>query len=212
MATELQGVSVLGYISVEKEATARRVVESHYPGVLHCDDVAAVQDEDVRGWSLKLSQAALVLIGAGPPCQGVSGLNADRKGALRDARSCLYVHVSRITQLVKGHFRWCQVHTLMESVSSMDHVDRDHMSRDFGEQPVHIDAGTLLGVTGRACIGALGSLLRGKVQLLTRRRQSMYDAFCEAGASRGLGGRLGQSGSDHIFPYLCNLQAVINSR
>ena len=143
VATELQGVSVLGYVSVEKEAAARRVVETHYPGVLHYDDVAAVQDEDVRGWSLKFSQAALVLIGAGPPCQGVSGLNADRKGALHDARSCLYVHVSRITQLVKGHFRWCQVHTLMESVSSMDQVDRDHMSRDFGAQPVHIDAGTL---------------------------------------------------------------------
>ena len=143
VATELQGVSVLGYVSVEKEAAARRVVESHYPGVLHYDDVAAVQDEDVRGWSLKFSEGALVLIGAGPPCQGVSGLNADRKGALRDARSCLYVHVSRITQLVKGHFRWCQVHTLMESVSSMDQADRDHMSRDFGAQPVHIDAGNL---------------------------------------------------------------------
>ena len=143
VATELQGVSVLGYISVEKEPTARRVVESHYPGVIHYDDAAAVQDEDVRGWSLKFSQAALVVIGAGPPCQGVSGLNADRKGALRDARSCLYVHVSRITQLVKEHFRWCQVHTLMECVSSMDHVDRDHMSSDFGAQPVRIDAGNL---------------------------------------------------------------------
>ena len=35
VAMDLQGVSVLGYVSVEKEAHARRVIESHYPGALH---------------------------------------------------------------------------------------------------------------------------------------------------------------------------------
>lgn len=79
-------------------------------------------------WGLRFSQCSLVVIGAGPPCQGVSG------------RSCLFVHVSRVRDLVKRHFTWAAVHVLMESVSSMDEAV---MSDDFGSQPVHIDAGTL---------------------------------------------------------------------
>ena len=38
----------------------------------------------VREWSRDYSQASVVLVGGGPPCQGVSGLNSDRKGALKD--------------------------------------------------------------------------------------------------------------------------------
>ena len=143
VAMDLQGVSVLGYVSVEKEAHARRVIESHYPGALHYHDVTTITAVEVEAWSLKFSQADLVIVGAGPPCQGVSGLNSDRKGALRDARSSLFVHVTRIATLARQNFRWCQVHTLMESVSSMDTSDRDIMSDDFGGAPVHIDAGQM---------------------------------------------------------------------
>ena len=72
-----------------------------------------------------------------------SGLNADRKGALRDERSRLFVHVPRITALVRQCFPWCQVHCLMESVASMDQVDRDTMSVAFGTQPWKCDAGSV---------------------------------------------------------------------
>ena len=89
-------------------------------------------------WSLRSSQCSLVSIGAGPPCQGVSGLNSDRRGA----RSSLFVHVSRVRRLVQSQFPWAAVHVLMESVSSMDEEDRKVMSEDFGELPVHIDAGS----------------------------------------------------------------------
>lgn len=51
-------------------------------------------------WSLKFGQCCLVLLGAGPPCQGVSGLNWGRKGALKDARSSLFSHVGRIRGMV----------------------------------------------------------------------------------------------------------------
>ena len=40
-----------------------------------------------------------------------------------------FTHVSRISQLVRAAFPWCQVHTLMESVSSMDEVDRGYHER-----------------------------------------------------------------------------------
>ena len=58
------------------------------------DDVRTVTEEVVLQWSTQFSSAGVVLIGAGPPCQGVSGLNADKKGALKDARSCLFADVS----------------------------------------------------------------------------------------------------------------------
>ena len=58
--------------------------------------------------------------GAGPPCQGVS---------------CLFTHVKRLRTLVQKHFPWAQVHTLMESVASMDEVDKDIMSQSFGDVP-----------------------------------------------------------------------------
>ena len=66
---------------------------------------------------------------------------ADRKGALRDERSKLFVHVQRILGAVRLHFPWCQVHGLMESVSSMDPQDRQVMSASFGSQPWKCDAG-----------------------------------------------------------------------
>ena len=143
VAMDLQSVAICGYVSVESNPSARRVVESQYPGVVHYDTVEEIQDQDVKEWSLRFSQCSLVLLGAGPPCQGVSGLNSDRRGALKDARSSLFVHVSRIRDLLRAHFPWSGVHALMESVSSMDRCDRDIMSQDFGCDPVHIDAGSL---------------------------------------------------------------------
>lgn len=142
VALELS-VPVVGYVSVEKHEPARRVVERHYPGVLHYPDVTSIESEHIRQWSTRFSQTTLVLIGAGPPCQGVSGLNADRRGALKDERSCLFQEIPRIRDEVKRFFVWCPVFVLMESVASMDRGDREIMSHGIGEEPVRCDAGTL---------------------------------------------------------------------
>ena len=80
----------------------------------HVTDVEEVNEEMVMGWALQHSGAGVVLLGAGPPCQGVSGLNADRRGAQQDERSRLYVHVPRIKELVRQYFSWAQVHHLVE--------------------------------------------------------------------------------------------------
>ena len=81
-----------------------------------------------------------MLVGAGPPCQGVSGLNADRKGAVRDERSSLFVHVPRICNLLRQGFPWAQVHELVENVASMSGEDRALMSETFGRLPHKIDS------------------------------------------------------------------------
>lgn len=142
VALELLGIPVIGYVSVESQDAARKVVESHFPGVLHYDDVRTIDAEAVKHWSTLYTQVSMVIIGAGPPCQGVSGLNSDRKGALRDQRSCLFKEVPRIRDEVKKHFAWCPVFVLMESVASMDKKDRDIMSAGIGTKPIMCDAGS----------------------------------------------------------------------
>ena len=82
VALDTLGVQVIGHVSVEKEAAARRVVEAHYPGTVSLSAVEDINEEVVQSWATRFSQCALVLLGAGPPCQGVSGLNCDRQGAL----------------------------------------------------------------------------------------------------------------------------------
>ena len=140
VALDLIGANVAGHISVEKQDAGHRVVEYHFPGSVLLDDVVNISEEHVRGWSLQFGQVDLVILGAGPPCQGVSGFNASRRGALLDERSCLFIHVKRIRDLLSKYFRWCPVHVLMESVASMDDLDKQHMSNSFGEVPWEIDS------------------------------------------------------------------------
>lgn len=54
----------------------RRVVESYFADTVFHDDVTTVTKDLVRSWALQYQSVGLILIGAGPPCQGVSGLNA----------------------------------------------------------------------------------------------------------------------------------------
>ena len=110
VALDLLGVQVIGHVSVEKEPTARRVVEAHFPGLVALDLVEEVTSERVKEWGTAFSQASLVLLGAGPPCQGVSGLNADRRGALKESRSSLFSHVPRVRDLLRKLFAGAQLY------------------------------------------------------------------------------------------------------
>ena len=143
VAMDTLQVPMAGHVSVELQPEARRVVEAFFPDSEFVEDVALVDAELVRKWALKYGSVVLVLIGSGPPCQGVSGLNADRRGALRDFRSKLFHHVPRITQLVKNEFCWAQVHNLTENVASMDSKDCETMNEEFEDTPWAIDAAGL---------------------------------------------------------------------
>lgn len=104
VALDLLEVDVQGHVAVEQSAEATRVVEAAFPGVIKVQDIALVDSAMVQGWALKFSQVAVVVLGAGPPCQGVSGLNASRKGALCDPRSVLYKHVKRAFSVVSSAY------------------------------------------------------------------------------------------------------------
>ena len=140
VAADALGWTVLGHVSVECDPQARRVLECQFPNCIEVSDVCQVDYSMVKDWAAKYGQVAVVIIGAGPPCQGVSGLNSDRRGALKDHRSSLFQHVPRIKELVKRCFPWAQVRSLMESVSSMDECDRVVMSREIGCTPWEVDA------------------------------------------------------------------------
>ena len=140
VAADAAGLPMAGHVSVEMDASASRVLESKFPATQFVSNVESVDLDMVRQWACQFSQVGLVILGAGPPCQGVSGLNADRRGALKDYRSKLYVHVARIRDLVRVAFPWAQVHSLAESVQSMDVEDRMVMSESFGTQSWAIDA------------------------------------------------------------------------
>lgn len=144
VAADAIGLPVVGHVSVEKHAPARRVVESRFANSLFVEDVEQVGQEMVLDWACRFLQVGLVVIGAGPPRQGVSGLNSDRRGA-RDYRSCLFSHVERIHELVKQAFSCAQVHRLMESVASMDSSDRVLMSRSVGSCPYLIEPVNICG-------------------------------------------------------------------
>eukprot|EP00438_Fugacium_kawagutii_P012022 Skav218164 [mRNA] locus=scaffold5213:63405:66158:- [translate_table: standard] len=140
VAMEVLGLAIAGHVSVEKNEAARRVTEAAFPESIIVESVEEVSDEMVLSWSLRFGNVGLVILGGGPPCQGVSGLNSDRRGALRDSRSNLFIHIPRIEGLLKKHFKWAQVRTLAESVGSMDYDDCETMSTAFGSSPWFIDA------------------------------------------------------------------------
>ena len=140
-ALDVLNAPVAGHVSVEMQPESRRVVESYFPDSLFIEDVELITEQTVIEWSLRFSGVAIVVVGSGPPCQGVSGLNSDRRGALRDHRSRLFYHVPRVVKLVKKHFPWAQVHSLTENVSSMDPQDCQHMNEEFADEPWAIDAG-----------------------------------------------------------------------
>eukprot|EP00438_Fugacium_kawagutii_P016505 Skav226384 [mRNA] locus=scaffold1028:952:4557:- [translate_table: standard] len=140
VAADILGLPLAGHVAVECSPTAQRVMEANFSEVIQVSQVEEVDEEAVRGWSLRFSSVGLVLVGAGPPCQGVSGLNSDRRGALKDVRSCLFQHVPRITSLIKKYFVWAQVHDLVESVASMDYKDCETMSNSLGTSPWFIDS------------------------------------------------------------------------
>eukprot|EP00438_Fugacium_kawagutii_P033542 Skav210141 [mRNA] locus=scaffold268:21657:25180:+ [translate_table: standard] len=139
VAMDALGWNVLGHVSVERDEAARRVVEAHFPSTIFVNDIALVTAELVSTWAGKFSQVSLVVLGAGPPCQGVSKLNAGRKGALKDERTSLFTHVPRVKGLLVKAFPWARVVHLMENVSSMDSQDLEAMSSAMEQQPYLVD-------------------------------------------------------------------------
>ena len=67
VACDMAGLPMAGHISIEKDAKAQRVVESHFPETIFFDDIVDFLRQQVEELPLKFSNVGLILIGAGPP-------------------------------------------------------------------------------------------------------------------------------------------------
>ena len=83
-------VPLAGYVAVEKDPCAKRVLESHYPNCTLVEDVLDITQDLVQKWAALYPNCLAALVAGGPPCQGVSSLNATKKGAALDPRSCIH--------------------------------------------------------------------------------------------------------------------------
>ena len=134
------GAPISGYISIESNDAARRVMESAFPSTKFFGDITKLTKDDVKVWAAEFPNTKLIVLGGGPPCQGVSGLNPTRLGAVHDPRSNLVQCFANLRQWVKEVFHWCPVRVLMESVASMNDADRSIYSKAVGILPYKVDS------------------------------------------------------------------------
>ena len=102
---------------------ANRVVQTQYPDArcLGSIDNATFLMFDMLARSFV--QTKYIVVTAGPPCQDVSGLNANRAG-FSGSRSSLAVHVPRVHKILKEAFPDIVLITLMEMVASLSEKDQ----------------------------------------------------------------------------------------
>ena len=142
VALDVLGAKVSGFIAVELDPDASKVVNTHHPGVLHVDDVGSISKDMVIQWSLQFQTVTHILLSAGAPCVGVSGLNSTRLGVEKDSRSSLHFHVPRIRELLTQVFSWATIHLFEENVASMDKADEKLYSSSLNLLPVQLCPGT----------------------------------------------------------------------
>ena len=121
-ALDLLGVQPLRHVSAELDSASVRVAASVYPNVIHIRDVRELSRERLSKL-LGGVDPLFVLLVAGSPCQGLSGLNATKKG-FEDVRSALFFETVRIAKLIRQEK--FEYELLNENAASMSQEDRAH--------------------------------------------------------------------------------------
>ena len=85
-ALEIVGIEPALYISIESDGECAQVVWRTWQSRVSFELVEGVSVEELRTTLATVPTLELGLVVAGPPCQGFSGLNRDRKG-FKDSRS-----------------------------------------------------------------------------------------------------------------------------
>jgi len=93
-----------GHVSCEVCKEGNRVVESHFPETTLVGNVEEIDDAQVAGWAAQHSNVGVVVCGGGPPCQGVSGLNANGKGRSKMQEVPCFPMLAVSTICAKGIF------------------------------------------------------------------------------------------------------------
>ncbi|OLP95545.1 Eukaryotic translation initiation factor isoform 4G-2 [Symbiodinium microadriaticum] len=130
VALDVLGAKVSGYIAVEPDVSARRVVESSFASTLFVQSVEEVSDSTVRGWACQFSRAECIIVSSSLPLSGTSMFN-----------DChVQSEVSRIRGLSEKYFPWADIFVLVGSLSSLSEHVRASISRGVGILPYELDA------------------------------------------------------------------------
>ena len=133
------GLATCGFISIDIDPCARRVVSAAWAGVVLFHDVTNVCAEQVQAWRRQFSSAVFVLISAGFPCQDLSAANQGRAGLAGD-NSSLFWHFTRTRHLFEVHFHAALILVLGESVQGMPFADLCTISHSLGLSPYAVCA------------------------------------------------------------------------
>ena len=115
---EVLGLACCGFVSVEMDGPAKRVVAANWPGVEQVDDVCSVDEAMVRDWRRRYPSASYVLLSAGFPCQDLSQANQGRAG-LAGRQSRLFWEFVRIRALLETFFLCAVILIMGENVEDM---------------------------------------------------------------------------------------------
>ena len=121
---------VVGYASCEIDPRCKRLTRTRWPAVIELGSVEKVDDKTIELLAASVGyKLDLVIVGAGSPCQDLSGLNATRRG-LAGEKSRLFFEVPRVLKLAKRYFK-VPVETFVENVASMIDDNVVEFSKDF---------------------------------------------------------------------------------
>ena len=130
---------VVGYASCEIDRRCKRLTRTRWPGIIELGDIRKVSDKTMELLSASVGyKLDLVIIGAGSPCQDLSGLNATGKG-LAGEKSRLFYEVPRVINLARRHFR-VPVEAFVENVASMTNENVKGFTKALQVDPVLLDA------------------------------------------------------------------------
>jgi hypothetical protein len=139
MALKLLRIQPCGYIAIEIDKFARRVVRESFPEVHHVNDVQEVTEDVVRQWKAWHGCADTVLHVSGFPCQDLSSLNADRKG-LDGEKSGLFSYTLKVQNLLEKVFTTAKCLFLYENVASMPAAAAAEITAACGVEPLYFEA------------------------------------------------------------------------
>ena len=124
------GAKVAGYIAVEPDASARRVVEGSFASTLFVQSVEEVSDSMLRGWACQFSRAEGIIVSSSLPVSGTS-----------TSDDChVQSEVSRVRGLSETFFPWAEVFVLVGSLGSLSDRARTSISKGVGILPYELDA------------------------------------------------------------------------
>jgi DNA (cytosine-5)-methyltransferase 1 len=114
---------------VEKDASCRKVLERHWPGVRRCDDVKAIPFGNLDGWRVDV-------IAGGFPCQDISIANPRAVG-IEGERSGLWSEFARIIRILRPSY------VVIENVPAITFRGLDRVLFDLAESGYDAEWDTL---------------------------------------------------------------------